>query len=84
MLPLAGKHARNTRNSSPLGELFDHACDNMSCAMATVQLMWIIGVEDTRLLWAVTQAFTLNFLTEHVSGSCQTHFLTPGVHMKGR
>ena len=25
-----GKHARNTRQSSPLGELFDHACDNLS------------------------------------------------------
>jgi len=61
-----GKHARNTQQSSPLGELFDHACDNLSTALATVTLFWLLGVEDERLLWAITQASTLQFLSEHV------------------
>jgi phosphatidylglycerophosphate synthase len=62
-----GKHARNIRNSSPLGELFDHACDNLSLALATVQLFWIVGIYDNRLLYALTFAFSLNFFCEHLS-----------------
>jgi hypothetical protein len=32
-----------------------------------VQLFWIVGVDDTRLLYALTFAFTLNFFCEHLS-----------------
>jgi phosphatidylglycerophosphate synthase len=61
-----GKHARNTKNSSPLGELFDHACDNLTTAMATVAMFWLLGVEDERLLWTITQATSLSFCHEHM------------------
>lgn len=33
-----GKHARNTGNSSPLGELFDHGCDALSSTLQTIAL----------------------------------------------
>lgn len=63
---LDGKHARNTKNSSPLGELFDHACDNLTTAMATVSLFWYLGVEDERLLWVAVQATSISFAHEHM------------------
>lgn len=63
---LDGKHARNTGNSSPLGELFDHACDNLTTALATVTLFWVLGVEDTRLLWVACQMTGLQFCFEHL------------------
>mmetsp|Transcript_16470 Transcript_16470/g.19480 ORF Transcript_16470/g.19480 Transcript_16470/m.19480 type:complete len:531 (+) Transcript_16470:34-1626(+) len=63
---LDGKHARNTKNSSPLGELFDHACDNMTTAMATVSLFWFLHIEDERLLWLAVQATSISFCYEHM------------------
>ena len=45
-----GKHARNTRNSSPLGQLFDHGCDAIlstismaiNCSLLGVTASWIM------------------------------------------
>jgi ethanolaminephosphotransferase len=34
-----GKHARATKNSTPLGQLFDHGCDALSCPMMVLSLM---------------------------------------------
>jgi hypothetical protein len=34
--------------------------------LATITLFWMLGVEDERLLWAISQAATLCFLSEHV------------------
>lgn len=69
---LDGKHARNTKNSSPLGELFDHACDNLTTAIATVGMFWLLGVEDERLLWVITQATSLSFCHEHMVAYAST------------
>lgn len=69
---LDGKHARNTKNSSPLGELFDHACDNLTTAMATVAMFWLLGVEDERLLWVITCATSLSFCHEHLVAYAST------------
>ena len=40
---LDGKHARNTKNGSPLGELFDHGCDNLGAAFQVITLLKILG-----------------------------------------
>ena len=40
---LDGKHARNTKNGSPLGELFDHGCDNVGAAFQVVTMLKILG-----------------------------------------
>jgi phosphatidylglycerophosphate synthase len=34
-----GKQARRTGSSSPLGQLFDHGCDTLSCAMVVLALV---------------------------------------------
>jgi len=31
-----GKQARRTKQSSPLGELFDHGCDSLNCAVGSI------------------------------------------------
>lgn len=33
-----GKHARNTKNSSPLGQMFDHGCDAITFSLAVFTL----------------------------------------------
>ena len=35
---LDGKQARRTQSSSPLGELFDHGCDALSCVLTTTTI----------------------------------------------
>ena len=39
-----GKHARNTHNSSPLGQLFDHGCDAL-CLNTVVMHVACVGIE---------------------------------------
>ena len=39
-----GKHARNTKNSSPLGQLFDHGCDAVNSTIAIVSVAGICGL----------------------------------------
>ena len=36
-----GKHARNTKSSSPLGQLFDHGCDALCVTFSFVLMMQI-------------------------------------------
>lgn len=60
-----GKHARKTGNASPLGELFDHACDNISCAFVALTLCSILGITNIKSKWFVTQIIQLVFLNSH-------------------
>jgi phosphatidylglycerophosphate synthase len=39
-----GKHARATKNSTPLGQLFDHGLDALSCPMMILTLMSCIQI----------------------------------------
>ena len=39
-----GKHARNTLNSSPLGQLFDHGCDAICCTKSIIIHGGIMGI----------------------------------------
>ncbi|CAG8563104.1 11004_t:CDS:2, partial [Scutellospora calospora] len=42
-----GKQARRTGTSSPLGELFDHGCDALSCSFGAVVLAGALGLGHT-------------------------------------
>lgn len=61
-----GKHARNIRNSGPLGELFDHACDNVGSVFMIATLAACVGCTDVIILWFLVQAAQLLFLQSHV------------------
>lgn len=61
-----GKHARRTRNSSPLGELFDHSCDNIGTAFAALTLCYILGINNPFEQWYIVQASQLIFLNCHI------------------
>lgn len=45
-----GKQARRTGTSTPLGMLFDHGCDSMSCFLLSVSLSRIFMVTNEKLL----------------------------------
>ncbi len=61
-----GKHARNTKNSSPLGELFDHACDNVSVVFIVNMIATVCGVESLENQWYLIQIVQLVFLNTHI------------------
>jgi len=61
-----GKHARRTKNSSPLGELFDHACDNVGVVFMSDMICIILGIENIQMRWYIVQAAQLGFLASHI------------------
>ena len=61
-----GKHARNTGNGSPLGELFDHSCDNFSVPFCAVAFTLCVGISDLTVVWYMVQTAQLLFLLSHV------------------
>ncbi len=62
-----GMHARNTGNSSPLGELFDHSCDNIGVVFIILNLAQILGISDMHKQWYFVQLAQLVFLDSHIS-----------------
>lgn len=53
-----GKQARRTGTSSPLGELFDHGCDALNCAVGGLVLVGVMGLgrtENAVILLAVSK-----------------------------
>ena len=44
-----GKQARRTGTSTPLGMLFDHGCDSMSCFLLSVTLTRLFMITDEKL-----------------------------------
>lgn len=62
---LDGKHARQLRNGSPIGELMDHAADNISTIFCAYQLGPLIGMESMSDLWLTIQTSMIVFLHEH-------------------
>ncbi|KNC53331.1 cholinephosphotransferase 1 [Thecamonas trahens ATCC 50062] len=63
-----GRHARATRNDSPLGELFDYACANLGGIFLALTLAYVAGVTQTSTLWYMSQAFGLAYLLWHLRG----------------
>ena len=61
-----GKHARRTGNSSPLGELFDHTCDNVSVPFMTVGLTLTLGITNMTFNWYLVQTSQIVFLLSHI------------------
>ena len=61
-----GKHARRTNNSSPLGELFDHSCDNIGVVFMIMILCYILGITNPYSQWYFVQLAQLVFLNSHI------------------
>lgn len=61
-----GKHALNTRNQSTLGELFDHACDNIGAVFQVLTLCYVMKIENLDVQWYLSQMTILLFLREHL------------------
>lgn len=62
-----GKHARKIRNSSPLGELFDHACDSIGLVFIVLTACLIFNINNTSSQWYLVQTAQLVFLMNHIS-----------------
>jgi cytidyltransferase-like protein len=61
-----GMHARNTKNASPLGELFDHMCDSIATLFITLTLAKTMGINDISTLYYLTQGTMMLFMLEHL------------------
>ncbi|KAJ8907567.1 hypothetical protein NDN08_007678 [Rhodosorus marinus] len=61
-----GKHARITGNSSPLGELFDHACDNVGVVFIILTIFQAVDVTNYDNLWFIVQGSQMMFLRGHL------------------
>ena len=70
-----GKHAVNTRNQSPLGEIFDHFTNLIGAPFQVVTLLMIMGgqTQNSRgwnhdaTQWYLVQAVQLFFLSQHIT-----------------
>lgn len=82
---LDGKQARRTGSSSPLGELFDHGCDALSCMLTTTTIAAAMGLGSGWWFWALNTAvfgafystiweqLHTNFLELHYLGPNEAH-----------
>lgn len=61
-----GKHARRIGNSTPLGELFDHSCDNIGVIFMVLTLCYIIGIKSMYVQRYIVQTAQLIFLYFHI------------------
>jgi len=61
-----GKHARRIQNGSPLGELFDHSCDNIGVIFMLLTLTSILNIQNVEILWYIVQIGQLLFLGTHI------------------
>lgn len=58
-----GKQARRTGTSSPLGELFDHGCDALSCSFSTIVLAASLGLGHSGYATVLLLTFIVPFYT---------------------
>ena len=61
-----GKHSRQTKTSSPLGELLDHMCDAISTVFLSLLLCRVLNITDTIHTWYITMAAQNMFMSEHI------------------
>ena len=57
-----GKHARNIKNDSPLGYLFNNACDALAVTFIALTLCLSFGMDDYSAMWFVVQSSHLVFV----------------------
>lgn len=61
-----GKQARRTGSSSPLGELFDHGCDALTCAFETMAFgNSVMSGKHTMWFWAISSIPFFGATWEH-------------------
>jgi hypothetical protein len=63
-----GVHARNTRNTSPVGDLFKKACDNIGCVFVVLTLLAVVGLNGGTTAWYLVQTAQLVFMIEQMRG----------------
>lgn len=61
-----GKHARKIKNSSPMGELFDHTCDNLGVIFIILTMCWNFGIYDLTTIWLILNVTQLIFMNSHI------------------
>lgn len=78
-----GKHARNTKRSSPLGQLMDHGCDSMDNFLYTIVLSqsFLLGNSPHNIIIQiiVQLPFYTYTLEEHYTGKLRTQINNIGV-----
>lgn len=75
-----GKQARKTGNSTPLGLLFDHGCDSISCGLITIIFAHLFGAETWQYLLVVMGVcFMFYFKTyeEYCTGEMVFGYISP-------
>ncbi|KAJ7539733.1 hypothetical protein O6H91_11G106900 [Diphasiastrum complanatum] len=86
-----GKQARRTNSSSPLGELFDHGCDALSCAFETMafgasvmsgsMILWFWAIAAIPFYSATWEHFFTNALIlPEVNGPTEGLLLISSAH----
>jgi ethanolaminephosphotransferase len=86
-----GKQARRTGSSSPLGELFDHGCDALTCAFETMAFgCTVMSGKWTLWFWAIAiipfygatweSFFTDTLILPEINGPTEGLMLIYGVH----
>lgn len=82
---LDGKQARRTGSSSPMGELFDHGCDALSCVLTTTTIAAAMQLGPGWAYWALNvsvfgtfystiwEQLHTNFLELHYLGPNEAH-----------
>ena len=62
-----GKHARNIKNDSPLGYLFNTACDSLAVTFMVLTLCLSFGMDDYNAMWFAVQSSHLVFVWSKLS-----------------
>lgn len=86
-----GKQARRTHSSSPLGELFDHGCDALTCAFETMAFGdSVMSGSHTLWFWAISSIqffaatwehfFTHSLILPEISGPTEGLMLIYLIH----
>jgi len=66
-----GKHARNTGQSSPLGEYWDHGCDATTAPILTVIAIPVaLGLTSPAAIWLLVLTLNMGFRDPHMSALC--------------
>lgn len=62
-----GKQARRIKNCSPIGELFDHAVDNVSTVFMLYMCAVLLKISSPLSQWFIVQAGQFVFLNAHLN-----------------
>ena len=62
-----GKHAKNIRNDTPLGYMFNQACDAIGLTFIVITVCLQLGIVDGALIWYVVQSGHLVFFWAQLS-----------------